>query len=168
MITRRRLVLVALLLLVGLVLLGRWLSGRAVSDEELLLQGVEEIAVAVEQRDLEALGEWIDAGFRDQQGRDFAEIKRFLRLHWLRGGLLSIYLVAKSARLGPARAAGTVEATVLITRRPRVERLADILPESARALRFVFEFQRRDRWRLVRASWRRVEDWRQLVDGASR
>ena len=155
----RRLLLLALAAGVVLVLLGvRSLLEPKLTEEERLLALVRQLSQGAEQRDAKLLRQHVSARYRDGHGRDREQIGELLSLYFLRPGIITVYVVRSSVeRLDEATRPMTarISATALLTRGPRVEKLADLLPQAARALRFEVDLeQEADGWRATSASWR--------------
>lgn len=155
--SRRRLILLALGAVVGLVLLARMMLARQpVSDEAFLLALVDDLAASAEQRQLKKLRSWISQRYRDDHGNDRSAIGQLLLLQLLRQGKVTIYVIAKEVEVHDDRQTAAVQARLVLTRGPRVEQLTSILPEAARALQLTLRFTREERWMITGAAWRNL------------
>jgi hypothetical protein len=142
------------------------LRAPAETEEQVLLALAERMAAAAEARDLEELREHLARDYRDPQGRDYDAINDLLRIHYLRKGVISVYLASKQVQVDheadPLQASMTV--TAVLTRGPRVKKLADILPRSARALRFEVQLRKHDLWLVTSADWSSITDLGEVLE----
>jgi hypothetical protein len=164
---RKHLVLLAAVALVilGLLFLRHLLRAPRQTQEQRLMALAERMAAAAEQRDIKEMREHLARDYRDREGRDYAAINQLLRLHYLRQGVISVYLASNQVQVDheavPLQARMT--ATVVLTRGPRVKRLVDIVPHSARALRFEIRLRKADVWQVVAAHWTPIDDLRDVL-----
>lgn len=164
--SRRSLIIVGLVVAtVVATMVGRWLLRDEPDDRELLLALINRAAEAAEQRDLKAFRGVISKDYRDDQGRSYQDINQLVTLHFLRRGTISVYVISRTVQVDkgehPTSAKGTV--TAVLSRRPRVEQLSDILPESARGLRFELGFVKDDEWQVRSATWDSIRDLGDLI-----
>lgn len=148
------------------IFVGRWLLRGEPDDRELLLALIARAAEAAEQRDLKAFRGVISQDYRDDEGRSYQDINQLVTLHFLRRGTISVYVISRTVQVEqgerPTSAKGTV--TAVLSRRPRVEKLSDILPESARGLRFELAFVKDDEWQVRSATWDSIRDLGDLIE----
>ncbi len=133
-------------------------GGEPIDDRQAVLNAIDRAIAAVEARKLSPLAEMILPAYRDDRGHRRKEILDTFRLHFLRGGILSVYVIKKDASIDaddPQHAKATL--TVVLTRTPKVKKLSDLVPDAARGLRFELGFRKDDgEWKLESASWRKI------------
>ena len=161
----KRTLVVAGLALLGAVIYGArgLLFSEVVSDHEILMRQIDEVAAATEGRDLRGVTEVLAESFKDQRGRDRQGVIQFLRAMFVMQQKISVYVVNKEVELaGPDSATARVDA--VITRGVKVKKLADVIPEAARALRFSLGWVKEgEKWLLRSAKWTGVADVRELL-----
>jgi hypothetical protein len=169
--SRRLLLIVALAVgLVVIVLGARSLLRGELTEEEVLTALVQKLGQAAEKREVKLLREHLSRRYHDEKGRRHAEISQLLTYYFLRRGVISVFLV-RSKVVGIDRTATPLSAqvttTAVLARGPRIEKLKDVLPHAARALRFelTFEKEEEETWRVVSASWRDAGSVRDFLGG---
>ena len=160
--TRGKLLLAAVLVIGAGVLVWR-LRSRPASDEALLLAAIDDVIAAVERRDIKTVRRHLDRGYSDRDGRGYPEINRLLLVHLLRQSTISVYVLSKDVSLGTASAVdgeasstATTRLNLVLTRGPKVERLPDLLPDSARSMALELTWRKSDHWRVIAAHWRPI------------
>lgn len=163
-INKRSLLVVGALILAALVFqLRDLLFSAPVSDREQLLALIDEVAAAAEARELKLVLERVAESYQDQQGRDLEGLTQILRAYFVMQKQISVYVVNKDVELTEPRTA-KARVDAVITRGPRVKRLTDIIPESARALRFTLRWVKEgDQWLLREARWTNIPRLQELV-----
>ncbi len=153
----------ALILAVLLFQLRGVLFSETLSDRELLLGLIDEVAAAAEQRDLKGVCSRVAESYQDQQGRDRQGLTQILRAYFVMQRQISVYIVNKDVELvGPQAADARVDA--VITRGLKVKKMTDIIPESARALRFTLHWVKEgDEWLLKTAKWTSITNFKSLL-----
>lgn len=143
---------------VAAVILGaRALLRQQPTDEELVAQLLEQMAQAAERRDARELRGHLSRQYRDDAGRDHQAISSMLTLHLLRPGRISVYTLRRQVELDRSAARPTARAKVVVvlTRGPKLKKLPDVLPHSARTLviHLTLEEEEEEEWRVVSARW---------------
>ena len=161
--TRKKLlVALALALVVGVVVVLKMSGKPAQSDEQILLGLIDRMTTAAEQRNIKEMRRHLSKSYRDDRGLDYKQINSFLLVHFLRKGLLSVYVLRKSAQVDGRTA--TMKVTAALTRSPKVKNLSDLVPSSLRALTFDLSFvKEKEQWKLVSARRKSAIDWRRLL-----
>ena len=142
-------------------------AGKPEQSEEDFLRGlIDHIVVSAEKRNIKELRQWLSRDYHDGGGRDYRLINMFLLQHFLRKGTLSVYVISKTVDVDRSKnpLQATMKVTAILTRRPKVKQLMDIIPESARALAFDLKFAKeQDEWRLTSANWDNVPNVRSFL-----
>ena len=163
-ISKRSLLVVGALILAALIFqLRGLLFSEALSDQEQLLALIDEVAAAAEARNLKRVLSRVAESYRDQQGRDRQGLTQLIRATFLMQKQISVYVVNKDVELADLRAA-VARVDAVITRGQRVQKLTDIIPESARALRFTLRWVKEgDQWLLQDARWTHIARLQELL-----
>jgi hypothetical protein len=151
----------------GLVLVARSVLDEPRDHRQVLRELIDQAAAAAEERDVKKLRGWLAEDFSDATGRDRQEVSRMLTFMLLRGGAVSAYIMDKTVQVDRTAEPLTARArvTVILTRGAKVEALSDILPHSARAVRFTLRFRLEDdAWKVSSASWEKLDNVRRLLE----
>jgi hypothetical protein len=151
----------------ALIFGARALLRQRPTDEELLAQLLEQMAEAAERGDAKELRGHLSRRYRDDTGRDYQAISSVVTLHLLRPGRVSVYTLRRQVELdrSAARPVARAKVVVVLTRGPKLKKLPDVLPHSARALviNLTLEEEEEEEWRVVSARWSRAQNLRDLV-----
>lgn len=164
------LVVAILALLGGGLGLRACLKGDGKTEEQVLLALVDQMVAAAERNDVKQLREHLSREYSDGAGRGYREMNALLAYHYLRQGKVTVYVVDRKVEVDrsqrPLRARMRVKA--LLTGGPRVRKLVDLVPSSARALTFDLRLRKDDgRWMLHGATWEHIDDPRALLPEAA-
>jgi hypothetical protein len=151
---KRRLILIALWLVCALLLSA--CGGEPVTPEEELQAVLEAGEQEVEARDLLAVMERVDADYRDEQQRDWRQLRALLAGYFFRHP--NVYVISQVERIEipqPGRAEVVLFAGLAGSAQEAAGPLSGL---RGQLLRFDMSFRRvdADDWRLLNAAWRPV------------
>ena len=126
--------------------------GKAVSDEAVLRQMVEDAARAAEAKDMEALMGRVSRDYHDENGNDYNAVKGILFFEFMKPG--NINVIVRGVEVRVEGDAAVVDAKVFLVRGRDIEDVTDIIPEDAEGIKFSVVFRREGRtWKVIGAGW---------------
>ena len=127
----------------------------AASDEEVILNIMDEMVASVEAKDIKGVVKYISKDFLSDNGSTRDDVKRILLSQLLRGDKLSVFIKSRDVELSGA--VGVVSIGAIVVLGGEVKSIADVIPKDATGLNLSIVFRKVDgKWIAVGGDWQRT------------